>query len=210
MITEDKIHLTDEEFAVMNAEAERVMKYINSNPFYDHSNPASQKRGFMCELVARKFLRVPLELGIGEEELHRGYDIELYNDKGAKVFIDVKSGEIKDSWTVYTKTWHDLKIHRFKTNVPKDFVYIFISSTKDPKVFQLEGACTQKNLLVSLKDQEQWMEQNFTRDTNIPSLIKKGEIYYNRLQDNDTVVVPNRWLPYKGAFGIYNCINHLL
>lgn len=203
----DVVILTKEELDEMKEQVEKVMEYADGVKFYDHSNNSAVRRGFMAELVCRKTMRLAIRLGVGPEEYTRGYDIKLR--KGDKhAYIDVKSGLIKSSWSIYTQQRHDLKLHRFKRNLPDDFMYIFISATDDPCRWVFEGACTQKEILDSIKVNTN--DPFGYLDERCPYLVKKGEYHRDFQMDHDTVIVPNEWLPCKGIDSTFNRIRKIL
>ncbi|MBR2554674.1 MAG: hypothetical protein IKE94_07440 [Aeriscardovia sp.] len=186
----DFIYLDDETLSKIENEAERIMQLIEKRKGMNLSNRDMSKRGFMCELVARLLLGLPLTLN---DELDAGFDI-CYNGK----YIDVKSIQIKESWSAFTKDNHDLKIYRFKNDKPHDFVYLFISSTENPKIYVIEGACTQGQLLKAISEDKS--------SCFFPCLHYAGEDYRGFPLYNDMVTVPNNWLPYRGNNGAYELL----
>ena len=74
----DFIYLDDETLSKIENEAERIMQLIEKRKGMNLSNRDMSKRGFMCELVARLLLGLPLTLN---DELDAGFDI-CYNGKG--------------------------------------------------------------------------------------------------------------------------------
>lgn len=187
----DFIYLNDDEHKTVDAEAQRVINNIATMPYMNKDNLEMSKRGFMCELVGDGLLGLPLKLTDG---LDKGYDI-YYNGK----YIDVKSMQIKERWTAFTKDNHDLKLYRFKNDKPHDFIYWFISSTENPKIYVIEGACTQGQLLAAIAENKS--------SVFFPTLHYAGEEYCGRLLKSDMVTVPNNWLPYQGIDGAMSLIN---
>lgn len=208
MFAQDVIILEEKERKEMEEQVEKVMAYASTVSFYDQSNPIAVRRGFMAELVCRRLLGIPLVLGVGPGEYTRGYDIRL--KKGDKrVCIDVKSGLVKSSWSPYTQQKHDLKLHRFKRNLPDDFLYVFISGTDDPFKWIIEGCCTQKEVWKAIDKNTNAKDALGMFDENTPYLVNKGEYHRKYMMDHDTVIVPNMWLPYKGSTGVFRKLNDL-
>lgn len=210
--TDNRVWLTQNNLKEMQEQVEKVMEYVNAQKNYNHSNQDAQRNGFMCELIARKLLREPLELAVG---IDPGYDIAHQptdSKTGAllpEVYIDVKACRIYDRWTDHTKQFHDLRIHRPKMSLPPDFVYVFISATDDPQTFVVEGACTQGELLKGLNAQKEYATRFDFMNPDLPQYYEKGSFYRGIAFDNNVIVVPNKWLPWQGILGMHLCIKRV-
>lgn len=209
MIKQDVVILSEKEHNEMVKQVDKVMDYTSTVNFYDHNDPVAQRRGFMAELVCRRLMMLPIELGVGPDEYNRGYDIKLKNKQNNKrVYIDVKSGLVKSSWSPYTQQRHDLKLHRFKEKLPDDFMYVFISGTDDPYRWIIEGCCSQKEIKDAIKNNDDDVFGFI--DEYEPHLVRAGQMHRNFLMDHDTVIVPNMWLPSKGSFEVLDRIGKML